>query len=106
MQISSALLESDFPMPHKPRKGVPFFEEEEEEEAYCAAPFNMNAPDVEAPLPTSFTEDGEEITGTRLWFVLLTIKQQQPCVDGLPYLSCISVIMQFSSCSVGCNSSL
>jgi len=65
-QVSSALLESDFPMPHKPRKGVPFFDEEEEEEAYCAAPFNMNAPDVEAPLPTTFTEDGEEVTGVHL----------------------------------------
>lgn len=49
-------------MPHKPRKGVPFFDEEEEEEAYCAAPFNMNAPDVEAPLPTSYTEDGDDTT--------------------------------------------
>ncbi len=53
-------------MPHKPRKGVPFFDEEQEEEAYCAAPFNMNAPDVEAPLPTAFTEDGEEVTGLHL----------------------------------------
>ena len=64
VQITSSLLESDFPMPHKPRKGVPFYDEETEEESYCAAPFNMNAPDVEAPLPTSFTEDGEEVTGT------------------------------------------
>lgn len=49
-------------MPHKPRKGVPFFDEEEEEEAYCAAPFNMNAPDVEAPLPTSYAEDSDDST--------------------------------------------
>ena len=53
-------------MPHKPRKGVPFFDEEQEEEAYCAAPFNMNAPDVEAPLPTAFTQDGKDVTGLPL----------------------------------------
>ena len=62
VQPSSALLDSEFPMPHKPRKGVPFFDEEEEEEAYCAAPFNMNLPDVEAPLPTSYAEDGDDNT--------------------------------------------
>lgn len=55
-QMSSSVLESDFPMPVKPRKGLPFLDEEEEEEVYCAAPFNMNA-DIEAP---SFTEPGEE----------------------------------------------
>ncbi|KAL3150937.1 hypothetical protein ABBQ32_000684 [Trebouxia sp. C0010 RCD-2024] len=59
---SSALLDSEFPMPHKPRKGVPFFDEEEEEESYCAAPFNMNAPDVEAPLPSSYGEGGDDNT--------------------------------------------
>ena len=62
LQPSSALLDSEFPMPHKPRKGVPFFDEEEEEEAYCAAPFNMHAPDVEAPLPSSYAEDSDETT--------------------------------------------
>ncbi len=67
------MLEStDFPMPHKPRKGVPFFDEDEEEEAYCAAPFNMNAPDVEAPLPTTFTEDGEEVAGDSLQKISIT----------------------------------
>lgn len=65
------MLESDFPMPHKPRKGVPFFDEEQEEEAYCAAPFNMNAPDVEAPLPTAFTQDGEEVTGLHCCRILI-----------------------------------
>lgn len=50
-------------MPHKPRKGgVPFLDEEEEDEAYCAAPFNMNAPDVEAPLPTSYGDDNDDNT--------------------------------------------
>ena len=61
-------------MPHKPRKGVPFYDEETEEEAYCAAPFNMNAPDVEAPLPTSFTEDGEEVTGNHSALNLTPVK--------------------------------
>lgn len=56
MQISSSVLESDYPMPVKPRKGIPFVDEEEEEEVYCAAPFNMNA-DIEA---TPFAEPGEE----------------------------------------------
>ena len=56
LQISPSVLESDYPMPVKPRKGIPFVDEEEEEEVYCAAPFNMNA-DIEA---TPYAEPGEE----------------------------------------------
>lgn len=61
--MSASVLESDFPMPVKPRKGVPFLDEEEEEEVYCAAPFNMNA-DIEAP---AFAEPGEEQGMQHIW---------------------------------------
>lgn len=82
-------------MPHKPRKGVPFFDEEQEEEAYCAAPFNMNAPDVEAPLPTAFTQDGEEVTGLHLLLYFDNVKGPSGlCPSSQPVLlrSCICCV--------------
>ena len=92
LQASSALLESDYAMPAKSKKGaIPFFDEEEDE-AYCAPPFNMNAPDVEAPMVSAGAGEGEEpegqlhrrlqgrgqapCTGARGWAKAGTLSQQ------------------------------
>ena len=63
LQASSAMLESDYAMPVKSKKGaIPFFDEDEPE-AYCAPAFNSGVVDIEAPMVVGETGEGEEPEG-------------------------------------------
>ena len=63
LQASSAMLESDYAMPVKSKKGaIPFFDEDEPE-AYCAPAFNSGVVDIEAPMVMGETGEGEEPEG-------------------------------------------
>ena len=57
------MLESDYAMPVKSKKGaIPFFDEDEPE-AYCAPAFNSRVVDIEAPMVVGETGEGEEPEG-------------------------------------------
>ena len=97
VQISSAMYGSDYNIPAKGmKKGVvPYIDPEEEDETYCAPPFNLDAPDLEAPEPQTFAEDG---TPVGMYHALL-LGPAEECT----MLQCNSAVHSGTSCLPNCD---